>query len=93
MGSCDAHCFWCGTWVVAAYVPDFIMEPLCGDCIAWACNSVDNPGALPPQPDRRTITCDYLKRLFQQKPYSNRADWRNVAECFRHWRSLAAVAQ
>jgi len=85
MGSMDDHCFWCGTWVEGIYIPDFIMEPLCGDCIRWACNRVDNPKCLPPQPDRRTITCDYLKRLFFQKRYSRHVIWRNVAECLCHW--------
>ena len=72
-------------WAERIYIPDFIMEPLCDDCIRWACNSVDNPEGLPPQPDRRTITCDYLKRLFFQKRYSKDVIWRNVAECLRHW--------
>ena len=81
----DAHCFYCGTWVKNIYVYECAGHPLCGGCIEWLCNDAKNPEGLPPQPDRRTIKCDYLKRLFRQKDYSKHVDWRNVAECLHDW--------
>ena len=86
MGSMDAHCYWCGTWVTNIYVPDGVDEPLCPGCIDWACDEDKNPEGHPPQPDRRTITRDYLKRLFLPKLHSKHVDWRNVAECLHNWK-------
>ena len=83
MGSSNGNCYWCRKYQRAMHIPGCIGEPLCGGCIKWFCNRADNPERLPPQPDGRTITSDYLKRLFHQKPYSNAVDWRVVAECLR----------
>ena len=81
MGSLDTNCFWCGKYQISGYIPDSVEKPLCRGCINWLWNSVANPEELPPQPDRRTISRGYLKRLFRQKHYCKHVDWRNVAEC------------
>ena len=80
-------CYWCGKRQGRRYIPwcHRVFEHLCDGCIDWACNRVDNPKRLPPQPDGRTVTHDFLKRLFHQKRYSYGVDWRVVAEFLRDW--------
>ena len=93
------NCYWCGTFGTHT-IPDCInwclmpwifTEPLCGDCHDWQCNELDNPEGLPDQPDRRTLTCDYLNWLFSQTPLSNNVNWQNVAECLHHWKEPGRI--
>ena len=56
-GAIDANCYWCGTFEGNIFYPrripvvyrDFLwgfMEPLCGACVDWHYNGIDNPKGL-----------------------------------------------
>ena len=82
MGSMRGECYWCFQ-ERSLYIPDHINEGLCGTCCDWLLNRVDNPAGLPPQPDGRTLTTAFLRRLFREHLIFTCVDWRSVASSLR----------
>ena len=85
MAGVDDLCYWClrRSRCRLGVICTGIRQPLCRTCLDWLANRVDNPEGLPPQPDGRTKTTQYLERLIGgQLP--NGIPWRSVADFLRY---------
>ena len=83
MGSMDGNCYWCRRWE-GLYIPDWVGEGMCSDCLDWMINTADNPAGRPHRPDGIDITTDYIKKIFRTMPTVVFVSG-FIAEFLRHW--------